>query len=253
MSARHAEQDTESELASPAPSRAPDLPAPPAPAGVPLWVGIVIILVGVLACGGVLVARWQREQGYQAETAALDRAAATAEAARAVSATATAVARPTPDASVPVLNVERVEPPNSPLARELQAAERQYWQVYADALYTLNTSQLSQIAAGEELQRMIERIDELRARERVLQLRIDHYVKIFNATPTRAYLRDQSTDRSVLLDTVTKLPVPTLGSDLLVGTRRENVFVYERIDGVWKVTGSSRVLDSDFLRRGIEG
>lgn len=250
MSTRHAEQDTERPPEPYAPGPAPQPPAPPPPAGVPVWVGVVIVLVGVLACAGVLFARWQREQGYQAELAAVDRRVATAEAARVVSATATAAARPTPDASVPVLNVEQVEPSNSPLARELQAAETQYWRVYADALYTLNTSRLSEVAAGEELQRMIERVEELRGRERVLQLRIDHSVSIFNATPTRAYLRDQSTDRSVLLNPVTRLPVPTANSDPSIGTRRENVFIYERIDSTWKVTSSSSVLDSDFLRRG---
>ena len=63
--------------------------------------------------------------------------------------------------------MERVQLPGSPLDDELpRAAEERYWETYADALYDLNTSRLSEVAAGEELARMIGKVEELRARNR---------------------------------------------------------------------------------------
>ena len=47
--------------------------------------------------------------------------------------------------------MERVELPGSPLYDELRAAEARYWETYADALYDLDTSRLSEVAAGEQL------------------------------------------------------------------------------------------------------
>ena len=48
--------------------------------------------------------------------------------------------------------MERVELPGSPLYEELRAAERRYWETYADSLYDLNSSRLSEVAAGEQLE-----------------------------------------------------------------------------------------------------
>lgn len=249
MSTRQVTRELESTPESPDPLRLPPGDEPPARAGYPLWVGIAIVLVGLLACAGVLFARWQREQGYQAETAALNREAATAEAVRAAAATATSVARPaaaprsTAAPGVPEVTVERVEPATSPLAREIQAAQNRYWDAYGYALYYLDTSRLSEVATGRELERMVAFVERVRGEGYALQVGIDHNFFVFNTSDSTAYLWDKATNRSLPLDAVTKQPVKANGLDPMRDSRGEHIYTYERIAGTWKVTDSFGLLN----------
>jgi hypothetical protein len=107
---------------------------------VPLWAGAALLTVALATTVAFVAVRWQGEQSVRAlEAAARAEASAqaTVEAARP---TAAPTAKPTADPSVPVLNVERVEPADSPASKEITAAARRYWEVYGDALYTLDTT-----------------------------------------------------------------------------------------------------------------
>ena len=137
-------------------------PAPPAPEGpregppgggrepgVPFWTLPAVLLLGLLLAGAVLLWTWQRDRTQDAAVAEANRAAATAQAqqdaqatasvtARGAAATATVSAIQTAIPGVPEFTVERVELPGSPLYEELRAAERRYWETYADSLYDLD-------------------------------------------------------------------------------------------------------------------
>jgi hypothetical protein len=214
---------------------------------VPFWTFPAVLLLGLLLAGAVLLWTWQRDRTQDAAVAEANRAAATAQAqqdaqatasvtARGAAATATVSAIQTAIPGVPEFTVEQVELPGSPLYDELRAAERRYWETYADALYDLDSSRLSEVAAGEELQRMIGKVEELRARNRILDSRLSHYSFVVNATEAKAFIWDRATDRSALLDPATKMPVQTTGPDPSIGVTEIHVYTYQRIGGTWKVT-----------------
>jgi hypothetical protein len=207
----------------------------PRPEGVPPWVGAVLLAVALVAFGVFFAVRWQREQAIRADEAAARAdasAQATVDAARpAAGPTAQATVAP----NVPVMHVERVEPVDSPAYKEITDAARHYWEVYGDALYTLDTSHLSEVATGEELDAMLAKVEELRTRNRILELRMYHDTFVYNATDSEAHLNDKSVDHSVLREWTTKDEVKTTGPDPSVGFKQNSDYLFERIDGTWKV------------------
>jgi hypothetical protein len=228
---------------APPPQAAPESPPPPAPDPQPrrphyLVVGAALLVALVALFGGMRLVQLEIER----------RRAGAALALPTVTVVPTVAPPPqptTPPASLPRFTVESVLDSDSSLAKEIRAAEELYWEVYGDALYTLDTSHLSEVAAGEELNRLTALVGQLKADGYAVQMRIDHVSRVFNASASKAYIHDRSTDRSLLLKADTKEPVAMSGPDPAVGEADEHVYTYERIDGVWKVTSGFSVLNRD--------
>lgn len=108
--------------------------------------GAVLLLSGPRRLAPLLRAAGQPDQAVPVQEMPAASSTAPAEPA--------AVAAP---ASTPTL------PATSPLAQEVIRAYQRYWVVYAEALYSLDTSPLGEVTAGEALQESIAEVEELRA------------------------------------------------------------------------------------------
>ena len=143
----------------------------------------------------------------------------------------------------PAVTVRNVLPASSPLSQEIHDALKRYWDVYGAALYDLDTSRLHEVAAGEELQRATGQVETIKAEGEAMYVDLDHLTFVFDANDSRAYVLDKVTERSYALDAVTKQPVGTeQGTSPIRPSQKELIYVFERIDGVWKVTRLSRAV-----------
>jgi hypothetical protein len=159
----------------------------------------------------------------------------------ATAAPASPTASPAPTAGAVI---QEVLSPGDPLEEELTAAYREYWRVYADALYSLDTSQLPTVAAGAELDRITVRIQGLRDQGEAVRVNVDHVTSVLriSGSDTDVAVRDSYTDRSYAIDAITKEPRTSgdgaAGGELQLakGQQQDHVYFFKRIDGSWKVT-----------------
>ena len=128
----------------------------------------------------------------------------------------------------------------TPLGQEVAAAYQHYWQVYSDALLRLDTSQLSEVATGDELQRIQAEVDGIRKKNEAVRVSAEHNYFVFNVTPTQANVYDEVHDRSFTVDPVTKQP----GQGPQGMNVEKDTYFLSKVDGVWKVTKSTRQRDS---------
>ncbi|HEX2516117.1 MAG TPA: hypothetical protein VH257_15525, partial [Chloroflexota bacterium] len=213
----------------------------------PFWTFPAVLLLGLLVAGAVLFWTWQRDRTQDAAVAEANRAAATAQAqqdaqatasvtARGAAATATVSAIQTAIPGVPEFTVERVELPGSPLYDELRAAERRYWETYADALYDLDSSRLSEVAAGEQLEYMVSVVEALKAQSNALDMRVGLSSYIFNVRESEALIRADQTLRIKTLNAETKQPISQTENP--TPQREQYVYVLSRVGSGWKVVDS---------------
>ncbi|HEX2037551.1 MAG TPA: hypothetical protein VHS99_25525, partial [Chloroflexota bacterium] len=119
---------------APPPQAAPESPPPPAPEPAPrrphyLVVGAALLVALVALFGGMRLVQLEIERRRAGEAIPLPTSA--------VAPTVAPTPQPTVPAGLPELTLQNPLPADSPLAREIFAAEDRYWQVYGDALYTL--------------------------------------------------------------------------------------------------------------------
>jgi hypothetical protein len=120
--------------------------------------------------------------------------------------------------------------------RAVEQAYLRYWDVYAAALLELDDSRLSEVASADELRRIQDEITRYRRAGYAVRVRVTHNYVVVDVTADEARVADEMVDRSFRVDPVTKNPPQ--GPD--VGTTVRDLFVLQRIDGVWKVTKSVR-------------
>jgi hypothetical protein len=149
-----------------------------------------------------------------------------------------ATAAPATGRGVPV-------PVSGPISIDDPAAEQDvlnaysnYEQVTADALYTLDTSDLDSVADGRALQELNQSIAEDRSMGRALLVSVRLHPLVVRVQGDEAEVVDIYQDSSIWVDPATKEPLP---GEVAPATPDEAPSVsskYElhRADGVWKVT-----------------
>lgn len=132
-----------------------------------------------------------------------------------------------------------ITPPASTLSvtQAVEQAYLQYWAVYSEALYTLDTNRLEEVTAGAELENARKQIDDLRSQNRAAKIDVQHNYVIVNAGPQNAGIQDRYLNKSVIVDAATKRPLQSAGG----GETVEVVCQLELTDGKWKVVRVSQV------------
>jgi hypothetical protein len=161
-----------------------------------------------------------------------------------------AISSPTavPEATAAAV-ITSVLPAGDPLEAEISAAYREYWQVYADALYSLDATSVPSVADGPELQRILTRIDSLKSQGEAIQVNVEHLVHVVRLSGAESNIgvADKFIDRSYIIDANTKEaihPPDASGTDALKqaqGTEENDLYIFKQVDGVWKVIGSLRI------------
>jgi len=112
-----------------------------------------------------------------------------------------------------------------------------YWNIYNDALYTLNTSRLGEVMSGAERSRVQKQIDDLRSQNHAVKSDVQHHYVVVNVSPAKAGVQDQFLDKSYLVDLTTKRTLQSPGD----GKTETIACQLEIIDGAWKVVSVVRV------------
>ncbi len=120
------------------------------------------------------------------------------------------------------------------VAKEVEQAYLKYWQVYGDALLSLDTSRVPDVAMDEELRRIQEQVDSFKQRKQAVRVDVSHRYFVFDVSGDDAKVYDEITNRSWAVDAVTKEPSKGPGeSDL-----EKDTYFFKKIDGTWRVTKS---------------
>jgi len=117
------------------------------------------------------------------------------------------------------------------LQDEISKAYARYWDVSAEAFWSLDDSQLSSVMADNELAGALKTMDDLRTEGRAGATLVTHNAVIVKATEDEAQIFDNVADRSFYVDPATKkqLNVPSEAENLT------GFYFLRKIDGVWKV------------------
>ena len=126
-------------------------------------------------------------------------------------------------------------PATSP-EREIAQAYIRSWQVYADAMYTHDTSRLPEVAAKDFLQLCIDDVAERKALGRATSIQVKLNFYLFDVTDRTASVYDEYISSSYAIDASTKAPVGAPGKS----ERIVDVYFLEKLNGVWKVVDGAR-------------
>ena len=134
-----------------------------------------------------------------------------------------------------------VAPGATPAAPATVAAIEQaylhYWEVYGDAVTTLDPSHLGEVMAGTELAGRQKQIADLQAKHQAAKIDVTHSYVIVVMGPTKAAVEDRYLNKSVLVDATTKRPLENPGA----GKVEDVIFQMELTADGWKVASSSQV------------
>lgn len=126
--------------------------------------------------------------------------------------------------------------PDPELERAVEQAYLRYWERYSEALETLDTSRVPEVATGEELARIQEEVESVRQKGQAVRVDVSHNYVIFDIEPDEAKVFDEILNRSYSIDPVTLSP--SQGPD--VTDLEKDTYFFTKVDGVWKVTKSVR-------------
>jgi hypothetical protein len=135
--------------------------------------------------------------------------------------------------------VQAVAPTATPAPQdEVLAAYRRYWEAYSQALLNLDPTLVQAVAAGVRLQRIQEEINELRRRGVAARTNVINNPALVEIDTYSATIYDELINNSFYVDAVTKQPSEASGPGEIV----RDTYQLQKIDGVWKVVGSSRLV-----------
>jgi len=123
------------------------------------------------------------------------------------------------------------------LEDEVSEAYLAYWEAYSAALLNLDASLAEGVAAGEELERIRDEIEMLRADGVALRVVVEHDFAVVQASADAAVVIDEYRDRSFTVDPETKEP-PTA---TVTGEIITDSYEFSRLDGKWVVVRSRRL------------
>ena len=133
---------------------------------------------------------------------------------------------PTVAGAIPAATLD----PNGEKAAVVQAYLH-YWDIYSDALLTLDSSHLSEVMSGDALDQARQQVDQLRSQSHALKIVVEHHDKVTSVDPTSVTLDDDFVNKSYEVDAVTKEP---LGTPEPANIESISCRV-ELVGGVWKV------------------
>jgi hypothetical protein len=114
--------------------------------------------------------------------------------------------------------------------QEVEAAYLRSWDVYAEAMLELDPSGLDRAFAKKALDLRKSEVDALRAKGTPARMRVDHRVAEVSLREDVAYVTDNYTNHSVVLDPKTREPAePDPNSS------ESRTYTLERIEGAWRV------------------
>lgn len=118
----------------------------------------------------------------------------------------------------------------------IKASYLEYWEVYADALYNLDSSRLAEVMTGPRLERAVDEVDGLLLQGRAVEIDVVNTPGVVQVDGSRAVLVDAYKNMSRFIDPQTKEP---LSSPAEPETIRDTVTM-DLVDGIWKVYDSVR-------------
>lgn len=114
---------------------------------------------------------------------------------------------------------------------EVEEAYLRYWDVYASALLELDPSGLDQVLTGDALRIVTQQVEEQRAKNQPVRIRVEHHLRITILDATTASVEDRYVNHSVRLDPDTMEPIEP---DPNQRVRRS--YTLEKVGEVWKVS-----------------
>jgi len=118
--------------------------------------------------------------------------------------------------------------------QQVMQAYHHYWRDYRQALYTLISSQMSNVATGDELRQVQEQVVSLRRDNHAVRTRVTHHALVVSIRGDKATVYDEILNRSFTIDPVTKQPPQESNrADL-----EKNIYFFQRVQGKWKVVKS---------------
>jgi hypothetical protein len=120
--------------------------------------------------------------------------------------------------------------------QQVMQAYNQYWQDYSQALYTLSTSRIGQVAAGDEFRRVKAEVAGFRQSNDAVHVRVSHHALIVAIKGNTATIFDTEHDGSWAIDPVTKEPYQAPNRHHL----EKDIYFLKKTSGVWKVVKSVR-------------
>lgn len=119
---------------------------------------------------------------------------------------------------------------------QVSVAYLSYWDAYASAVLNLDAQLVHSVAMGDELKRLTEEIDKLRADGVALRVIVEHDFAVVQATNSKATVVDRVVNNSFFVDPLTKNPPRAEGN----GEVLRYTFFMELVNGRWLVTGGFR-------------
>lgn len=127
-------------------------------------------------------------------------------------------------------------PAGAELEAEVAEAYLAYWDAYAEAVLELDLSSMEGFAAGDELERIADEIESLRAGNMAARMVVEHDFVVVHVTETEAVIIDELINNSFTVDPITKLPEQGEGA----GTALRDTVHMEVIEGRWVVVSGTR-------------
>jgi hypothetical protein len=119
-----------------------------------------------------------------------------------------------------------------------------YWQAKADALYSLDPAPLQAVAAGPELARLQQRIEDDKAQNRATLVKTQHTFAVSWARDGQAQVVDRYVDMSIWVDPTTHEQLPGQAQPSIDSAPIHRVVDnLQLIDGTWKVTDGTEIVD----------
>jgi hypothetical protein len=131
----------------------------------------------------------------------------------------------------------RTTPPDTPSATptdtrvQVEQAYLEHWDVYAEALLTLDGTRLTDVLAGAALREVEKQVEELRAANQPARVRIEHNYRVTLIDADTATVEDRYINHTVRLDPATMEPIEPDPQQ-----RVHKSYTLKKVDGVWKVT-----------------
>ena len=129
-------------------------------------------------------------------------------------------------------------PPNSPsptgtraIKSAVEQAYLEHWDVYAEALLTLDGSRLSEVFAGAALREVEKQVEQLSAANQPARVRIEHNYRVALIDADTATVEDRYINHTVRLDPATMEPIESDPNQ-----RVHKSYTLKKVGGVWKVT-----------------
>jgi hypothetical protein len=120
-----------------------------------------------------------------------------------------------------------------------------YWQAKADAFYLLDPAPLEAVAAGPELDRLRQRIEDDKAQGRATLVKTQHTFAVSWARDGEAEVVDRYADMSIWVDATTKEPLPgQVEPPIDSAPIHKVVDKLQFIDGTWKVTDGVEIVEA---------